>query len=119
VWQVNDDGDNTPGEAMMMVLITIMMLPPTPEQVHELKTRVYQRDSVGVKQNEKVVDDLLDFDSSASNTASKCIFDIKHPFLIDISDFDPLLPLAQEFWEFVEDGLNMCHAPSLYPGRDT
>ncbi|XP_060217848.1 uncharacterized protein LOC132645089 [Lycium barbarum] len=43
------------------------------------------------------------FDSGTS----KCIFDIKHPFMSDIDDLYALSGLAQEFVEFVEDGMNM------------
>ncbi|XP_059292651.1 uncharacterized protein LOC132046123 isoform X2 [Lycium ferocissimum] len=52
-----------------------------------------------------------DFDSGTS----KCIFDIKHPFMSDIDEFYPLSDLAQEFVEFVEDGMNMTRRPkTLY-----
>ncbi|XP_059306287.1 uncharacterized protein LOC132057687 [Lycium ferocissimum] len=49
-----------------------------------------------------------DFDSGTS----KCIFDIKHPFMSDIDEFNPLSILAQEFVEFVEDGMNMTRRPN-------
>jgi len=46
------------------------------------------------------------FDSGASGSAHKLIFDIKHPFTIEIDDFDPLSPLAKEFCAFVDNGMD-------------
>ncbi|XP_070033768.1 uncharacterized protein [Nicotiana tomentosiformis] len=49
---------------------------------------------------------LLVFDSGASGSVHKLIFYIKHPFTIEIDDFDPLSPLAKEFCAFVDNGMD-------------
>ncbi|XP_070014250.1 uncharacterized protein [Nicotiana sylvestris] len=46
------------------------------------------------------------YDSGASGSAYKIIFDIKHPFTIKIDDFDPLSPLAKEFCAFVDNEMD-------------
>ncbi|XP_070015944.1 uncharacterized protein [Nicotiana sylvestris] len=56
------------------------------------------------------------FDSRASGSAHKLIFYIKHPFTIEIDDFDPLSPLAKEFRAFVDNGMDTRRsAKNIYP----
>ncbi|XP_019244541.1 PREDICTED: uncharacterized protein LOC109224416 [Nicotiana attenuata] len=56
------------------------------------------------------------FDSGASKSAPKLIFDIKHPFTIEIDDFDTLSPLAKEFCAFVDNGMDTRRsAKHIYP----
>lgn len=49
---------------------------------------------------------FLVFDSGLSGSAHKLIFYIKHPFMIEIDDFDPLSLLAKEFCAFVDNEMD-------------
>ncbi|XP_070021281.1 uncharacterized protein [Nicotiana sylvestris] len=54
------------------------------------------------------------FYSGASKSAPKLIFYMKHPFTIEIDDFDTLSPLAKEFCVFVDNGMDTS-AKHIYP----